>query len=378
METSRTVEHELLKTIARKGWIGVTIPTCYGGLGLGHLAKTIIIEELSRESGAVGAAAQASMLGVAKILHYGNETQRARWLPGIAGGDILPTIAVTERESGGHVLDMRTSAIRDGEDYIINGSKIFVGNSHVADVHGVVARTGGPGSTASQALSAFLIEADRDGVRLVPHLPAVGLHGFSFGEIVFDDCRVPAVNRLGAEGDGRDVAYSSSVTYGRANLAAVALGLQRRLLEETAAYAARQHRSGRPLADLGVNRQRLGWMQSRLMTSRLALYHAADLLDRRLPCDAELINANLLCTEGALASANDAMRVHAACGLFPDRPIERYMRDAQCLEPPAGTSDIQLLRLSEFALGVERWQWSQRVAGAGVWGGDFRGAEAAS
>ena len=334
-------------------------------------------------SGAVGAAAQASMLGAAKIIHYGNETQHARWLPPIARGDILPTIAVTERESGGDVLAMRTSAVRDGEDYIINGSKIYVGNSHVADVHGVVARTGGPEAKRSKALSAFLIESDRDGVHLVPYPGALGLHGFSFGEIVFTDCRVPAANRLGAEGHGRDVAYSSSLTYGRPNLAAVALGIQRRLLEETTAYAAAQHRSGRPLADIGVNRDRLGRMQHRLMASQQALYLAADLLDRRPrpPCDAELIHANLACTEGALASANDAMRLHAACGLFTDRPIERLYRDARCLEPPAGTTDIQLLRLSEFALGIERWQWSQLVAGAdepseNTAGTDAQGADA--
>ncbi|MDG4866312.1 acyl-CoA dehydrogenase family protein, partial [Streptomyces sp. T-3] len=145
MEATRTVQYELSRLIARQGWIGATVPTEYGGMGVGHLAKTIIIEELSRVSGAMGAMVQASQLGVAKIVHFGNETQKKAWLPAVAAGDCLPTIAVTEPESGGHVLGMTASAVRDGDDYLLNGRKVYVGNSHVGDLHGVVVRTG-PGS----------------------------------------------------------------------------------------------------------------------------------------------------------------------------------------------------------------------------------------
>ena len=133
----------------------VTIGTDYGGMGLGHLAKTIIIEELSRVSGAMGAMVQASQLGVAKILHYGDDTQKKTWLPAVADGTCLPTIAVTEPQSGGHVLGMTATAVRDGDDYIINGRKVFVGNSHVGNLHGVVVRTG----SGSKGLSAFLVES---------------------------------------------------------------------------------------------------------------------------------------------------------------------------------------------------------------------------
>lgn len=217
MEASRTADHELSRLIARQGWIGATIGSEYGGMGAGHLAKTIIIEELSRVSGAMGAMVQASQLGVAKIIHFGSDRQKKAWLPAIAVGDCLPTIAVTEPESGGHVLGMSASAVRDGDDYILNGRRVFVGNSHVGDLHGVVVRTG----DGSKGLSAFLVEAGRPGFSLEPQKPAMGLHGFSFGELVFENCRVPAANRLGEEGDGLAVAYSSSVLYGRANLTAV-------------------------------------------------------------------------------------------------------------------------------------------------------------
>ncbi|HEY0700437.1 MAG TPA: acyl-CoA dehydrogenase family protein [Micromonospora sp.] len=355
MEKSRSVQHELSRLIARQGWIGVTISPDYGGMGLGHLAKTVIIEELSRVSGAMGAMVQASQLGVAKIVHFGNRRQRRKWLPAIAEGSCLPTIAVTEPESGGHVLGMQATAVRDGNDYVLNGRKVFVGNSHVGDLHGVVVRTG-PGS---QGLSAFLVESDRPGFSLGAHRPAMGLHGFSFGELIFDNCRVPAVNLLGDEGDGLAVAYSSSILYGRPNLTAVALGIHRALLDETTAYVTGQQRYGKPLGELLPVKLKIGQMQSRLMTARLAAYHAVHLLDQGMPCDAELMNAKLINVEYALDSARNAMEVHAACGLYPDRPIERYLRDAHHIFAPAGTSDVQLLRLGELALGLSKGQWSE-------------------
>lgn len=357
MEASKSVQHELSRLIARQGWIGVTIGTQYGGMGLGHLAKTILIEELSRVSGAMGAMVQASQLGVAKIINFGNEVQKKTWLPAIAAGDCLPTIAVTEPGSGGHVLGITATAVRDGDDYILNGRKVHIGNSHVGDLHGVVVRTG-PGS---QGLSAFLVESDRPGLSLGPHRQAMGLHGFSFGELIFDGCRVPAANRLGIEGGGLAVAYSSSILYGRPNLTAVSLGIHQAILDETTAFAARQHRYGKPLGELPSIKMKLGQMQSRLMTARLAAYHAVHLLDRGVPCDAELMNAKLINVEYTLDSARNAMEVHGAIGLFADRPIERYLRDAHHIFAPAGTSDIQLLRLGEVALGTSKGQWSERV-----------------
>jgi alkylation response protein AidB-like acyl-CoA dehydrogenase len=358
MESSRSVQHALSRLIARQGWIGVTIGTEYGGMGLGHLAKTIIIEELSRVSGAMGAMVQASQLGVAKIVNFGNDVQKKSWLPAIADGGCLPTIAVTEPQSGGHVLGMTATAVRDGTDYILNGRKVFVGNSHVGDLHGVVVRTG-PGS---KGLSAFLVEADRPGFSLGPHRPAMGLHGFSFGELVFDNCRVPATNLLGQEGDGLAVAYSSSVLYGRPNLTAVSLGIHRALVEETLAFVDERQRYDRPLHELPSIRLKVGQMQSRLMTARLTAYHAVHLLDRGLPCDAELMNAKYINVEYALDSARNAMEIHAASGLYIDRPVERYVRDAHHIFAPAGTSDVQLLRLGEVALGLSKGQWSQRLA----------------
>ncbi|MFD5429784.1 acyl-CoA dehydrogenase family protein [Streptomyces sp. NPDC127084] len=358
MEAARTVSDDVSQLIAHRGWIGVTVDPAYGGMGAGHLAKTIIIEELARVSGAMGAMVQASQLGVAKIIHFGSDTQKKIWLPRVASGACLPTIAVTEPESGGHVLGLGSTAVREGDNYILNGRKVYVGNSHIGDLHGVVVRTG----SGSQGLSAFLVEADRPGLTLGDQHETMGLHGFSFGELIFEDCRVPAANLLGNEGQGLEVAYSSSVLYGRPNLTAVSLGIHQAILDETTRFCTERERFGQPLHMVGGMKLKLGRMQSRLMTARLTAYHAVQQLDQGFPCDSELMNAKLVNVESAIDSARDAMEIHAACGLFTDRPVERYLRDAHHLYAPAGTSDIQLLRLADDALGISKGQWSQRLS----------------
>ena len=161
----------------------------------------------------------------------------------------------------------------------------------------------------------------------------MGLHGFSFGELIFDNCRVPADNMLGAEGDGLPVAYSSSVLYGRPNLTAVSLGIHQALVDETVAFAAKRHRYGKPLYEVPTVKIKVGQMQSRLMTARLAAYHAAHLLDQGEPCDAELMNAKLINVELALDTGRAAMEVHAASGLFTDNPVERYLRTRTTSSP---------------------------------------------
>ena len=359
MESGRDVEREVAAGIAARGWIGPTIPAEYGGMGAGHVAKTIIIEELARVSGAMGAMAQASQLGTAPILHFGTDEQRKTWLPMIADGSCLPTIAVTEPGSGSHVLGMQSTARRTRAEYVLDGRKVYVGNSHIADVHCVVARTG-PGS---KGLSAFLVEHDRPGLTLTPHRPAMGLHGFSFGELVFDHCRIPVANLIGSEGDGLATAYFSSIVYGRPNLTAVALGIHQAIHAETVRFTTERHRYGDELAAMPTIRDQLGLLQSRLMTAEHLAYDAVHRLDQGGgPCDAELMNAKYVNVETTLDSARTAMEIHGAAGLQTDRPIERLLRDAYHIYSPAGTGAIQLQRLAEVALGTSRSQWSERLA----------------
>ena len=357
MEKSKKANLKLAHLIAKQGWIGVRIGGEYGGMGLGHVARIIVIEELSRVSGAAGAIAQASMLGVAKILHFGNDEQKSRWLPRIAAGDCLPTIAVTESGSGSHVGGIQSTAVRDGDEWVLNGGKVFIGNNNCGDLHGVVVRTG------PSEFSAFLVEGDRPGLTVEPQEPALGLHGFSFGELTFTDCRVPAANMIGAEGEGKKVADSSSVVEGRTNLAAVAFGIHRATVEDTAEFANTQIRYGEPLAAMPTVKQDVGLLQSNLMAAQATLYLAGVMLDRGLECDAELHNAKYVGAERLLDSVRIAMGVHGALALFPGRArIERYLRDAHHIVAPAATSHVQLHRLSDFAIGTNRPAWSERFA----------------
>ncbi|MBB5158256.1 acyl-CoA dehydrogenase family protein [Saccharopolyspora phatthalungensis] len=361
MEETSAVDHEVIREVSRRGYIGVTIPRRYGGMGGDHKARTLLIETISSEhgSGAMGAATQASILGLAKILHFGSEEQKQQWLPAIAAGECLPTIATTEPGCGGHVLGMEATAVRDGSDWILNGHKHHVGNSHVADLHGVVVRTG----EGSGGLSAFLVPADTPGCYLGEHVPLTGLRGFSAGDVFFEDCRVPASALLGEEGDGLSVALSSSMLYGRANLAAVSCGVHRALLADTKDEVKRRHRYGKPLHEaLDSVQQKIGKITSNVMTARQDLYLAVDALDRGMDCDAALANAKLINVELALASARLADGIYGADAHRTDRALQRYVRDSQPIRSPAGTSEIQQRILYKVTMDSYPSSWSVRLA----------------
>ncbi len=364
MEASpHTVERDLARLMAKCGWFAVTVPRQYGGMHAGHLAKTLLIQRMAQASGAAGAILQASQLPVSMLLHFGSDEQKRLLLPQVVSGDVLLSIAVTEEGCGGHVLGMETTARRDGDHWVIDGGKVHIGNSHLAHVHCVVARTAPADQAGSRALTAFLIEHDRPGLSVEPHQPALGLHGFSFGRLTFDGVRVPQANVIGEVGDGKDIAYSSSILYGRPNLAAVSLGLHEAIVETTSRYLKDSPRYRGTLADLPVLRDRLGGMKSRLMASRDLAHRAVHMLDHGLSCDADLINSKYLNDKWAVESGRDAMELHGARALQMDYPLQRLWRDAQCIYPPAGTGEVHRQRLAETELGEPPVQWSARLAG---------------
>ncbi|MEU9429498.1 acyl-CoA dehydrogenase [Streptomyces sp. NPDC048342] len=363
MESSpHAVERDLALLMAEQGWFGATIPRQYGGMHAGHLAKTLMIQSVSRASGAAGAILQASQLPVSMIIHFGSDEQKALLLPQIASGDTLLSIAVTEEETGSHVLGMETTARRDGSDWIIDGSKVHIGNSHIAHVHCVVARTASAETAGSRALTAFLVEHDRDGLTVERHQPALGLHGFSFGKLTFDGVRIPEANVIGEVGDGKDIAYSSSILYGRPNLAAVSLGIHEAIMECAASFLEGRRRYHGTLADLPVLRDRIGAMKSRLMACRELAHQAVHMLDHGQSCDGELINSKYLNHKWAVESGQDAMELHGAHALRTDYPLQRLWRDVQHTYSPAGTGEVQRQRLAETELGEPPVQWSERLA----------------
>lgn len=349
-ETSGELEHDLIRDIARRGWIGATIPTAYGGLGLDHRSKLVIVDQLSRVSGTIGAAVQAGDIPVAMFLHIATPQQRQHWLPRLASGRTLATIAVTEPFAGGHILGIDTTATRDGDHYVLTGTKAFVGNSHIADLHAVIARTG------ENELSVFVVDSRSPGLSLQPYTATLGLRGFSFGDLELDHVDVDVDSRLGEQGDGRDAAYLASIVHGRLDIAAVALGLHHALLEATVDYAGDHPRLSRHQ----TVQQRIGTMQSNLMTARQVVHHAAWLLDQGADCDRELLNAKLVAADLARDSAQAAQEIFGARALRATHLIERLIRDIQHFWAPAGTADIQRYRLWQHAIGAAKTSWSQR------------------
>ncbi|MFJ9085892.1 acyl-CoA dehydrogenase family protein [Streptomyces sp. NPDC102384] len=361
------VERKVADLMAARGWFAVTVPAAFGGLGAGHVAKTVLVHRIACVSAAAAAILQATLIPVGALLHFATYEQKRRWLPPVADGSLLLSIAVTEPRAGGHIGGIETTAERAGNQWVINGSKTHIGNSHLAGAHLVVARTGEPGVRTSQALTAFLVESDRHGLSIANHRPGLGLHGFSTGRIDLDRVRVPAENVIGEVGKGLSVAQSSSILYGRPNLAAVSLGIHEAAVGTTIAWLKTRDRYQGALSDLPVLRDRVGGMEARLRAARILAYQSVHLLDQGLSCDADLINAKYLGHQWAMASAQDAMELHGAHALDGDYVLQRLWRDIQHTYPPAGTGEIQRIRLADAAFDENRIQWSERLASETSW-----------
>lgn len=355
-------DRELPRLMGDLGWCGVIIGAEYGGMGLDHLSKTILVSETSYFSGAAGGILQASLIPTVAILYLGSEEQKQLWLPQIARG-LWATIAVTEPDSGSHVLGMDGTARRKGRHWIINARKCFIGNSGIAGLHVVIVRTGHPGEPRS--LSAFLVEAERDGIEVIQ--PAlVGMHGFTCGIVQMRDVHVPDSHLLGQVGDGLAAAYTASVVCGRPNLAATALGLHRRAMDETLAFlrgrrrkTGKRHRATQALSEHPVVKYRLADMTSRLMAAERLAFDAVNLLDQGHPCDPELVQSKLFNNQAAGETLRDASSLHGGYATRADHPITRLLRDIQHVGAPAGPDDVQRHRLTEKALGTGRRQWSE-------------------
>jgi alkylation response protein AidB-like acyl-CoA dehydrogenase len=365
--TPHQVERKIADLMARRGWFAVTIPAAFGGLGAGHVAKTVLVHRIACVSAAAAAILQATLIPVGGLLHFATYEQKGRWLPRVANGSLILSIAVTEPRAGGHIGGIETTAERVGAEWVLTGSKVHIGNSHLAGAHLVIARTAEPGVSTSQALTAFMVESDRHGLSVSGHRAGLGLHGFSAGRLDLDQVHVPEDNLVGEIGQGLSVAQSSSILYGRPNLAAVSLGIHEVVVATTTAYLKARSRYRGALSDLPVLRDRIGDMEARLCAARILAYQSVHLLDQGLPCDADLINAKYLGHQWAMQSTQDAMELHGAQALDGDYVLQRLWRDIQHTYPPAGTGEVQRIRLADAALNEDRPQWSERLAAEAAW-----------
>jgi alkylation response protein AidB-like acyl-CoA dehydrogenase len=348
-DRAESVDTAIIPKLGEIGFFGLTIPEEYGGLGGDYITYCIGMEELGRADSSVRGIVSVSMGLVGKvILSHGTEEQKQQWLPGIARGTTLGCFGLTEPDTGSDAGNLKTRAVRDGDDYVINGSKIFITNGTWADVCLVFARTGGPGP---KGVTAFLVPTDTPGFGRTEIKGKLGLRGQATAELSFDDVRVPASAMLGPEGDGFKIAMYS-LDKGRVSVAAGCTGIIQGCLESVVDYACERKQFGRQLASFQMIQDMIAEISVDADAARLLTWRAADLIERGEPFGVEASKAKLFASEAAVRSANLAIQAFGGYGYVDEYPVQKYMRDARVMTLYEGTSQIQKLLIGRAETGV--------------------------
>jgi alkylation response protein AidB-like acyl-CoA dehydrogenase len=350
LERKGEFPHEIIREAAALGLLGVPYPEEIGGTGLDSLAYAITIEELSRASGSVGIIVSAhTSLGCNPIWLAGTDDQKERHLRPMASGEVLGAYGLTEAGAGSDSRGTRTRARRDGDDWVLNGSKRFITNAGVAGTYVITAVT--DREKESGKISAFIVEADTPGFTIGRMEEKMGLHASNTGELIFTDARIPTENLLGEEGEG-DKLFLRTLDGGRIGIAAMALGLAQAAYEAAAAYAKERRQFGRPIGEFQGVAFMIADMATGIDAARLMTYRAAWLKDAGKPYTTEAAMAKLFASEVARDVTNDAIQVHGGYGYVTEYHVERYLRDAKLTEIGEGTSQIQRLVIARNVLGL--------------------------
>lgn len=323
---------EAVRAATEAGLMGVLIPREYGGAGLDALAFAICIEELAMACAATAVIVDVhTSVGTEPILLFGDEEQKKRWLPRLATGELLGAFALTEPSSGSDAASLKMTARRNGGDYLLNGTKVFITNIGRAGLYVVFARTG-PDERAA-GVTAFLVPADARGVRVGQVFDKMGLNGSPTGELVLEDVVVPEENRLGREGQGFTVAMRA-LDSGRIGISGQALGIAQAAVDESRELMReRGHEQGDEFS--------LADMATRVESARLLAYHAAWLCGRGRPFTREASMSKLHCTDTAMQVALDALQIAGEDGAIQGSPFERHVRDAKALQIYEGSNQVQ-------------------------------------
>ncbi|HEY72088.1 MAG: acyl-CoA dehydrogenase [Chloroflexi bacterium] len=346
MEETAEVCDDVIEALGEAEMMALTIPEEYGGLGLGYVARLIALEEIARVSVATAMTLQVFALGIEPIIQFGSEEQKKKYLPGLATGERLATVAVTEPTGGSDPKGGRTAYKRDGDDYIVNGRKCFITNSHIADTITVMAKD----EENPDAFSTFVLEGGMEGLRPGHKEHKVGMRGCNTGELILENCRVPGENLLGKEGKGMRVAMAAIGGVGRGGMVGCALGLQAACLEASIKFAQERVLYGKPISRLQTIQNKLAEMKIDLEAGRLLGYRAASVQDQGLRSDREFAAAKHFTTEAAQKAAKMAVDIHGGYGCMEEYAVTRYWRDAAVLGPSAGTSDIMKVIVARWAL----------------------------
>ena len=328
-----------LKGLAGLGCYGVAVPAEQGGAGLDYLALALILEEVAAGDGATSTVVSVNNCPVCSILMaFGNADQQARFLQPLARGDMLGAFCLTEPHVGSEAGGLKTTAVRDGDHYVLNGVKQFITSGKNGDVAIVMAVT--DKAAGKKGISAFLVPTSTPGYTVARVEDKMGQHASDTAQIVFDNCRVPVENRLGAEGQGLKIALSG-LEGGRIGIASQALGMARAAFDYALAYSKDRVAFGVPIFEHQAVQFKLADMATRIEATRQLIWHAASLKDAGLPCLKEAAMAKLMASEMAEAVCSGAIQVLGGYGYLSDFPVERIYRDVRVCQIYEGTSEVQ-------------------------------------
>ncbi|MFD5115352.1 acyl-CoA dehydrogenase family protein [Streptomyces sp. NPDC058391] len=340
---------ELFRLLSASGLLGLPYDAALGGGDQPYEVYLQVLEELAAARLTVGLGASVHTLACHALAGYGSKEQQAEHLPAMLSGGLLGAYCLSEPASGSDAASLRTKAVRDGDDWVITGTKAWITHGGIADFYTVLARTGGEGA---RGITAFLVPGDAPGLHAAAPEKKMGMKGSPTAQLHFDGVRVAGDRRLGDEGQGFAIALSA-LDSGRLGIAACAIGLAQAALDEAVGYATGRRQFGRPIADFQGLRFLLADMATRIEAGRSLYLAAARLRDAGRPFSQQAAMAKLFCTDAAMAVTVDAVQVLGGYGYTTDFPAERYMREAKVLQIVEGTNQIQRLVIARHLAGPE-------------------------
>jgi len=349
MDEEEEYDWSLWDTMAEMGLTGVPFPEEYGGAGMDNLSYAITVEELSRVCGSSGVLVSAhTSLCCWPIYNFGTEEQKQKYLVPLASGEKIGALGLTEPSAGTDAGSVKTSAVLDGDEYVLNGTKIFITNGEVGSVYVVIAQV--DKSKGSKGLTAFIVEKGTPGFTFGKKEHKMGIRASKTYELVFENCRIPKENLLGEVGQGFKVALMT-LDGGRIGIAAQALGIAQGAFDEAVKYSKLREQFGAPLSSFQGLQWMMADMATRIDAARMLIYRAANLKDQHLPYSKESAMAKLYAAETAMYVTEKAVQIHGGYGYTREYPVERMMRDAKITEIYEGTSEVQRIVISGHILG---------------------------
>jgi butyryl-CoA dehydrogenase len=341
VEMDRTGEFplDIAGEMAALQFFGLEIPSTYGGAGLDTVSYAMVIEEISKVNAAMGLCVAVHNGVAASPVHmFGNKEQFEKFLIPLASGREIGTFCLTEPNAGSDASSLETAAVRDGDEYVLNGNKVFVTNGGVSGINLIFGRV--LPDHKGKNFAVFIVESHRKGLEKGPSEDLMGMRGNPVCPISLNDCRIPVENRLGGEGEGLRIALSA-LNGGRIGIAAQALGIAQGALDVSIRYAKERHQFGRPISGFGAIQGFLADMGTRVEAARLLVYRASDLRDKGLDHVSESAMAKLFASEAAVEVTKLGVQIHGGYGYSKAYPIERFYRDAKVCEIYEGTSEVQ-------------------------------------